>query len=142
MSQRDKKIISYNMSRIRSSGSAIERSFGKLLWQRGFRYRKQYKKLLGKPDFVLVRYKIAIFCDSEFWHGYDWELRKKDFKVRQDFWIAKIESNIKRDIEVNSTLKKTGWKVFRFWGNEIKKNPEKCANKIERYIKIFYDNLY
>ena len=84
--------------------------------------------------FFLVK-KIAVFCDSEFWHGHDWENRKNDFKSNQDFWISKIERNILRDKEVTEKLESEGWIVLRFWGNEIKKDVMECANIIEKAIK-------
>ena len=71
-----------------------------------------------------------MFCDSEFWHGYDWEHRKEDFKVRQEFWIPKIERNMKRDREVTERLQNDGWKVLRFLGKEIKCNLEECVSEI------------
>ena len=74
------------------------------LWKRGLRYRKNYKKLVGKPDIVFVGKKIAIFVDGKMWHGYDWENQKNDFKSHQDFWIPKIERNIARDKSVNQQL--------------------------------------
>ena len=102
----------------------------KELWLRGLRYRKNYKKIIGKPDIVFIRKKVAVFCDSEFWHGYDWENRKNDIKSNRDFWIKKIERNIQRDIEVNEILKNDGWSVLRFWGNDIKKRTVECADEI------------
>ena len=132
---RDEKVVSYNMSRIRSKDTKIEVLLRNELWRRGFRYRKNVKTVYGKPDIVFLRKKIAIFCDSEFWHGYDWENRKNDFKKNQDFWIPKIERNIERDIEVNSQLRKEGWIVLRYWGNDIKNNLAACADEIERIWK-------
>ena len=79
--------------------------------------------------------KVAVFCDSEFWHGYDWEHRKSDFKSNRDFWIPKIERNMKRDLEVNTSLERDGWIVLRFWGNDILKNVTQCADEIERTLK-------
>lgn len=123
------------MSRIRASGTKIEKLMGTALWSIGLRYRKNYRKLLGKPDFVLIKYKIAVFCDSEFWHGYDWDNRKCEIKSNKDFWIKKIEQNIQRDNFVNRKLKSMGWQVFRYWGKDIISNPLKCANLIKEYIK-------
>jgi len=77
----------------------------------------------------------VIFCDSEFWHGYDWEHKKQEIKTRQDFWIPKIERNMQRDKEVNLKLSEAGWTVLRFWGTEIKKQTENCVREIERCIK-------
>ena len=79
--------------------------------------------------------KIAIFCDSEFWHGFEWETRKSDIKSNRDFWIKKIERNISRDEEVNEALSSEGWTVLRFWGKDIKKNLSECADTIERIVK-------
>lgn len=91
--------------------------------------------MFGKPDIVFISKKIAVFCDSEFWHGYDWENRKHDFKKNQDFWIPKIERNIQRDCEVNEHLQADGWLVLRFWGKDIKKNLTACADEVERAWK-------
>lgn len=133
--KRTKEQISYNMSRIRSKGSAMEKTLGRVLWKEGLRYRKHYKKLVGIPDFVLVKYKIAIFCDSEFWHGYNWgEERKNEFKVNRTFWINKIERNIERDRIVNKTLHAQGWKLIRFWEKDIKKDANKCVQKVHSAI--------
>lgn len=124
-----------NMKAIKNKDSKIEVLLRKELWLRGLRYRKNYKKIIGKPDIVFIRKKVAVFCDSEFWHGYDWENRKNDIKSNRDFWIKKIERNIQRDIEVNEILKNDGWSVLRFWGNDIKKRTVECADEIERTLK-------
>lgn len=132
---RDEKTVSYNMSQIKSKDTTIELLLRRELWQRGLRYRKNSKNLCGKPDIAFIRKKIAVFCDSEFWHGYDWEHRKSDFKKHQDFWIPKIERNMQRDREVTAALEQDGWVVLRFWGKDIKKNPSACADEIERIFK-------
>lgn len=132
---RDEKTVSFNMSRIKSKDTAIEVLLRHELWQRGLRYRKNPKNLYGKPDIAFIRKKIAVFCDSEFWHGYDWEHRKADFKKHQDFWIPKIERNMQRDREVTAALEQDGWIVLRYWGKDIKKNPSTCADEIERIWK-------
>lgn len=79
--------------------------------------------------------KVAIFCDSEFWHGYDWEHKNKEIKTRREFWIPKIERNIERDREVTKTLEDEGWTVVRFWGKQIKKDPTGCADVIEDILR-------
>lgn len=107
----------------------------KELWNRGLRYQKNSTKVYGKPDIVFIGKKVAVFCDSEFWHGYDWENKKNEIKSKREFWIPKIERNIQRDIEVTNKLQAEGWVVLRFWGNDIKKNLTECADKIERIIK-------
>lgn len=124
-----------NMKAIKSKDTKIEVMLRKELWTRGLHYQKNSKKVFGKPDIVFIGKKVAVFCDSEFWHGYDWDNKKKEFKSHQDFWIPKIERNIARDKEVNDQLKRAGWTVLRFWGNDIKKNLQACADEIERTVK-------
>lgn len=119
-----------NMQAVKSAGSKIELLLSKELWRLGYRYRKNDKTVFGKPDLTMKRYKLAIFIDSEFWHGRDWDTRKYDHKANQEFWIKKIEKNIKRDKEVNEHLSKAGWKILRFWGKEIKQNLRNCIDKI------------
>ena len=118
-----------NMQAVKSSGSQIETMLGKALWQNGFRYRKNDKTVFGKPDFTLKKNKIAIFADSEFWHGKNWDDRKHDHKSNVEFWHKKIERNIERDKEVNERSPE-GWTVIRFWGKDIKKNLEQCVEKV------------
>lgn len=125
-----------NMQAVKNKDSKIELMLRMALWNKGYRYRKNYAKLEGKPDIVLSKYKVVIFCDSEFWHGYNWKVRKYDIKSNKEFWIKKIEGNIKRDKEVNKILKKQGWKVIRFWGKEILQDTAECLNKIEKEIGI------
>ena len=124
-----------NMQSVKSKDSLMELRLRKTLWHRGYRYRKNYSKLEGKPDIVLVKYKVVIFCDSEFWHGFDWRNKKNEIKSNQEFWIPKIERNIERDAEVNNILRSQNWTVLRFWGNEIKNNLDDCICLIENTIK-------
>lgn len=133
--QKTAEQISYNMRMVKNKDSDIELLLRKELCNRGIRYRKNVRKIYGNPDIVFIGLKIAIFCDSEFWHGYDWENRKHDFKSNQDFWIPKIERNMERDKEVNERLQEEGWTVLRFWGNEIKKETARCVDEIEKTIK-------
>ena len=123
-----------NMQAVKSKGSKIELALGKALWNKGFRYRKNDKTVFGKPDFTFKKHKIAIFVDSEFWHGKDWVIKKNDHKSNQEFWHKKIERNIQRDMEVTEFLLKDGWKVIRFWGKEVLKNTDICVQKIEKEI--------
>jgi DNA mismatch endonuclease Vsr len=124
-----------NMRAVKSKGSAIEVKLAKALWHKGIRYRKNDNTIFGKPDISLRGLKIAIFCDSEFWHGKDWEFRKNDHKSNIKFWHNKIEKNIKRDKEVNERLLKDGWKVLRFWGEDIEKKLDFCVMKIIQEIE-------
>lgn len=136
MMQKTKEQISFNMRQVKNKNSKIEVLLRKELWDRGLRYRKNVNRIYGKPDIAFIGKKIAVFCDSEFWHGYNWEERKKDFKSHQEFWIPKIERNMERDAEVTSKLESEGWTVIRFWGNEIKKNTAQCADIIEKAVKM------
>lgn len=128
-----------NMQNIKSKDSSIEVKLCKALWKKGYRYRKNYKELPGKPDIVLRKYMIAIFCDSEFFHGKDWEVLKPklDLSENGEYWKHKIESNIVRDDEINKKLLFLGWTVIRFWGKDIMKNTDECIRVIEECI---FDN--
>lgn len=123
-----------NMQAVKSKGSKIERMLAKELWKRGYRYRKNCTEIFGKPDIVFKSLKIAIFCDSNFWHGKDWQIKKHEIKSNRDFWYKKIENNIERDKIVTNELTKQGWLVLRFWGTDIKKETVQCVNKIEEKI--------
>ena len=125
-----------NMKNIRSKDTAIEIRLRKALWQKGYRSRKNYKELPGCPDIVLTKYKIAIFCDGEFFHGKDWEVLKPRLEQSNNsqFWINKISRNIERDDEVNKKLLFLGWTVIRFWGKDIKKKTEECVKVVEEEI--------
>lgn len=124
------------MRNIKSKDTKIELILRKKLWQKGYRYRKNYDLLPGKPDIALTKYKITVFCDGEFFHGKDWE----DLKLvllksnNNNYWIKKIYGNIIRDEEVNKKLQSIGWRVVRFWADDIKKNPDNCVTIIERLI--------
>ena len=135
MTKKTQSQIRKNMKHVKNKDSDIELILRKELWSRGLRYQKNVTKIMGKPDIVFKSKKVAVFCDSEFWHGYDWENRKGDFKTNQDFWIPKIERNIERDKEVNKALEIEGWKVLRFWGKDIKKHCKKCAGEIQKVLE-------
>lgn len=124
-----------NMQAIRNKNTKIEILLAKALWAKGFRYRRNNNKVFGKPDFTFKKLKIAIFCDSEYFHGKNWDKQKHRIKTNSEFWINKIEGNIIRDKKVNRVLKEAGWKVIRFWGEDINKKTEKCVNIIEKEIK-------
>ncbi len=125
-----------NMKHIKCKDTAIEVTLRKALWERGYRYRKNYKGLPGHPDIVLRRYKIAIFCDGEFFHGKDWEELKVRLKKshNSEYWIRKIARNMERDEEVNKQLRNLGWCVLRFWGKDIKNNLYDCIRTVEEHI--------
>lgn len=123
-----------NMQAVKSKNSKIEILLRQELWKRGLRYRKNVKTVFGHPDIAFIGKKVAVFCDSEFWHGYDWTKRKNDIKSNQEFWISKIERNIARDKEVNNYLTSQGWVVLRFWGKQIQTDAAGCADIIEQEV--------
>ena len=125
-----------NMQRIRAKDTGIELRLRKALWHKGYRYRKNDKNLPGKPDIVLTKYKIAIFCDSEFFHGKDWEILKLRLEKGKnpDFWIKKIERNRSRDYENDKKLLFLGYTVLHFWGQDIAKHTDECLQAIEESI--------
>ncbi len=122
-----------NMSRIRSRDTGIEVALRKALWRKGIRYRKNVKELPGTPDIVISKYKLAVFCDSEFFHGKDWEVLKPRLEKGSngEYWIKKIRRNMERDIEKDKELLFMGWTVIHFWGKEILKDADKCVAVIE-----------
>ncbi|MFC4095893.1 very short patch repair endonuclease [Euzebyella saccharophila] len=124
------------MSKIRGKNTKPELAFRKALYAAGYRYRVDYKKLIGKPDIVLKKYRTVIFIDGEYWHGFNWEERKPKIKTNREFWIAKIERNMQRDAEVNEELDRQGYKVFRFWETEIKKELDRCLKEVLVHLQL------
>lgn len=122
------------MSKIRGKNSKPELQFRKALWAKGVRYRVNTKQLPGRPDISIKKYELAIFIDGDYWHGYNWDVRKQKLKTNRAFWIPKIERNIQRDAEVNRQLEEMGYTVFRFWEHEVKKNLNTCINDIMVYL--------
>lgn len=120
------------MSLVKNKNTDIELILRKKLWAKGFRYRTNYK-IIGRPDIVLPKFKAAIFCDGDFWHGRKY---KKEVKNYKKFWKNKIETNINRDKTVNKELRKIGWTVIRFWKSQILKNADKCVNDIIKIIQV------
>ncbi|HEY9124380.1 MAG TPA: very short patch repair endonuclease [Bacteroidales bacterium] len=123
------------MGKIKSQNTKPELKLKKALWNLGYRYRKNFKKLPGSPDIVYSKHKLAIFVDGEFWHGYNWSEKKTKIKTNREFWIPKIERNIQRDKQNNQLLKDNGWHVIRFWENELKKDFDGCVNKVISYLQ-------
>lgn len=123
-----------NMQAIRSKDTSIEIALRTALWHRGVRYRKNYKQLPGKPDIAITKYRIVVFCDSDYWHGYDWENRHQRIKSNRDYWIPKIERNMARDKEITTQLQAMGWIVLRFWEWQIKKRLNECVDVVIKTI--------
>lgn len=126
---------SRRMARVHATEGKDEVIIRRILWKNGIHYRKNYKDLPGKPDIAITKYKVAVFIDGEFWHGYDWENYQKHIKSNRDYWIPKIERNMKRDKEVNAQLEAMGWTVLRFWSKQVLKNPEYYAELIMLYAR-------
>ena len=126
---------SKNIRAVKATGTKDEVRLAKALWHLGYRYRKNDKSVFGKPDLTFKNHKVAIFVDSEFFHGKDWETQKLRIQSNQEFWHKKIGRNIERDKEVNDYLTNNGWTVLRFWSKEVKNNLWKCINRITRQIE-------
>lgn len=135
MVRRNSEQISRNMKQVKNKDSLIELILRKELWKRGMRYRKNVKNICGKPDIAFIGKRIAVFVDSEFWHGYNFEVNKENIHSNKIFWFNKIKRNIERDLEVTIQLRDSGWVVLRFWGNDIKRNLKGCADEIEKFYK-------
>jgi DNA mismatch endonuclease (patch repair protein) len=118
------------MSRIKAKNTKAEVMLRKALWNYGYRYRLHSKKVIGRPDIIFAKHKMAVFVDGDFWHGYDWENKKEKIGTNKAYWIPKIERNMQRDMEVTQTLLTQGWTVIRFWEHEVKKSLEGCAGEV------------
>ncbi|WP_281174510.1 DNA mismatch endonuclease Vsr [Stenoxybacter acetivorans] len=143
MARKTKEQISFNMSRVRGKDSELEKALCTELDRRGLMtYSRNDKTVFGKPDFAFKARKVAVFCDSEFWHGYDWKRTATDIKTNREFWIPKIEKNMERDRTVVECLTANGWTVLRFWGNRIKRDVLGCGDDIERALRVYPQSPY
>ena len=133
--------ISKRMSNVSLKNGKSEQLLAKALWHNGIRYRKNLRGLPGSPDIAITKYKIAIFVDGEFWHGYDWENRKQKLKSNREYWIEKIEENIARDIRNDILLKEQGWIPIHFWEKQITHDLQKCVDKVVDNIQIVYAQI-
>ena len=119
------------MSSIKSSGTGIEKAIAKILVDLNLEFEEHPHDIFGKPDFVMRSSKIAIFCDGDFWHGFNMKTNPRlDIKNNREFWIRKIRFNIIRDSKVNKTLASSGWRVIRLWEHDIRDEPNKCRETI------------
>lgn len=118
------------MRKIRAQNNKAELMLRKALWSYGYRYRLYAKKVIGKPDIIFSKFRLVIFVDGDFWHGYDWENKQKKLTTNKGFWIPKIERNMQRDMEVNQILLRQGWTVIRFWEHEVKNSLEGCVGEV------------
>lgn len=126
---------SQQMALVKSKNTSFEMMLRRELWRRGLRYRANDKTIFGKPDVVFKRKKIAVFIDSEFWHGKDYPHGRNIPKENNDYWVKKIERNIARDKEVNQTLIQSGWTVIRIWSKDLKKNLAEYVEQIQKTVE-------
>ena len=120
---------SWVMSRIRSRDTGIEKKTAQLLRKNKTHYRR-FPKVFGSPDFIVEK-KILVFCDGDFWHGYQYAKKKKPPKK---FWRDKIERNMERDRKVTRRLRADGWSVVRLWEHDIERNPGSCLRRIKTIL--------
>ena len=123
---------SRRMANVKLKHGDAEKALAKRLWAEGYRYWLNYRKLPGSPDIAIKKYRVAVFVDGEFWHGYDWENKKKSIKRNRDYWIEKIEENMARDSRVDKELSVMGWTPIHFWTKEIKQNLDECVDVIKK----------
>lgn len=129
------------MANVSLKGGRTETLLAHALWHAGIRYRKNYKALPGSPDIAITRYKVAVFVDGEFWHGEDWENRKKKLKRNREYWIEKIEENISRDKRNDTLLKEMGWTSIHFWEKEVKRDLDMCVHKIVDAVQAQFSEM-
>lgn len=122
------------MSNVKLKNGDAEQLLAKRLWHLGYRYRKNDKRLPGSPDIAILKHKIAVFVDGEFWHGKDWEIRKGRLQRNREYWIEKIEENMARDVRVDEELRHRGWVPVRFWAKDALKNTGSCIEQILQLI--------
>ena len=136
---RDPTITHRIMSSIPSKGTRPEIILRKALWNENLRYRVNYKKLPGKPDIVFTKYKVAVFCDGDFWHGHNWAIRGKksldeELEGYSEYWRKKILRNIERDQENENELRTLGWIVVRLWESAIKEDVSSCVQVVKEAL--------
>jgi DNA mismatch endonuclease (patch repair protein) len=95
-------------------------------------WRMHPAEIAGKPDFVFLKKKIAIFVDGCFWHGC--RACRNIPRSNRSFWESKIEKNKRRDRKISRRLKKSGWQVLRFWEHDLKKRPTECCRQIQKLL--------
>jgi DNA mismatch endonuclease (patch repair protein) len=134
-SERVKALRSFNMSRIRSKNTRAEILLRRAMWAENLRFRIHADQLPGKPDILISRYRLVVFIDGAFWHGYDWDKSRNNIKSNFEFWITKIEANMRRDLQVNKLLAERGFTVMRFWDHQVLKELPRCINQIKLYIE-------
>ena len=120
------------MQAVKGKNTSLERKVSSAFHRRGWRYRRNYKSLPGKPDFVFTKARIVVFVDGDFWHG--WRYPSWKHKL-SDFWRAKIERNRARDRRNFATLRRRGWAVLRLWGHEVDKDLDACVERVATLLE-------
>ena len=120
-----------NMQNIHNKNTSIELLLRKALWHKGVRFRVNCKGIVGKPDIVIKKYKLVVFCDGDFWHGKD----NREVGTNSKFWSEKIKRNKERDLEQTIALRDDGWIVLRFWGSDIKEDINTVTDIIIKEIE-------
>ncbi|NBC06153.1 MAG: DNA mismatch endonuclease Vsr [Bacteroidetes bacterium] len=126
---------SRTMRRIRAKDTKAEVKLRRALWQKGYRFRKNVKDLPGTPDIAIKKYKLAVFVDGEFWHGYDWATKRDTIKKNRAYWLPKIERNMQRDHQYTLELQDKGWTVLRFWESRLKQEFDLCLSIVVEAIE-------
>lgn len=119
------------MSQVRNKDTDLESLIRSTLFRRGWRFRKHVAALPGKPDIVFSRHRVAVFVDGDFWHGY--RFSQWNGKL-SEFWKIKIEKNRARDQKNFCKLRRLGWRVIRLWQHDIKKDLDRCIDRIESVL--------
>lgn len=122
-----------NMQNIRSAGTMPETLIMRALRRQKIYFAKNVKSIIGKPDIVFRRKKIAVFIDSDFWHVHPRRFIMPQSNKR--YWKEKIRRNKERDSEVNKKLKKEGWKIIRIWEHDVKRDTDKCISRVLGVVK-------
>lgn len=146
MKERTQAITHKIMSAVKQKDTEPELMLRKELWRRGFRYRKNYGKLPGKPDIVFTKQKIVVFCDGDFWHGHNWAIRglpslEAELAGYSQFWREKILGNIERDKKINTQLRDMGWTVVRIWESDIRKDIDACVATVIQEHQNHLENI-
>lgn len=129
---------SWNMSRIKGKDTAIEVAVRKYLFSKGFRYRKNDKRLPGKPDIVLPKYHTVVFVNGCFWHQHNDCKRATIPKTRTEFWSAKLRQNVENDEKKRQALMNQGWNVITLWECELEKD---FSSTMTALVTELYNNL-
>ncbi len=138
--KRDSSIVHKAMSAVRSEKTSPEMLLRRALWKRGCRYRVNCKDVLGKPDICIKKYRIAVFCDGDYWHGHNWALRglssvDEELAGYSPYWKNKIMRNMERDLDVTIRLRDDGWTVIRFWASDIQNDADSCVSEVLEVIE-------